>query len=56
LVFAWVEVAGERVAGPAGAEDYYTLAVWMGKGGLVSWLVDGGLLRRTSFPFIESLD
>jgi len=45
LVFAWVEVAGERVAGPAGAEDYYSLAVWegmllgrdMGDGGLWLW-------------------
>lgn len=27
LVFARVEVARERVAGPAGAEDYYALAV-----------------------------
>jgi hypothetical protein len=28
LVLLGVEVAGQRVAGPAGAEDDYSLAVW----------------------------
>ena len=57
MVFAWVEVAGERVAGPAGAEDYYALAVWEGclLGGCWGWLM-GRWVRRTAFAFIESLD